>query len=65
MDSRTVIKHLLADGWYRVNVVGDHYQFKHPEKPGKVTVQHPRKDIPPGTLHSIERQSGLPLRRMR
>ncbi|HUK10994.1 MAG TPA: type II toxin-antitoxin system HicA family toxin [Stellaceae bacterium] len=42
---------------------GDHHQFKHPTKPGKVTVQHPRKDVPKGTVRSIERQSGLRLRR--
>jgi len=24
----------------------DHHQFKHPEKPGKVTVPHPQKDLP-------------------
>lgn len=57
--SREVIKRLIDDGWFKVNVVGSHYQFKHPEKPGRVTVKHPDKDIPPKTLKSIERQSGL------
>lgn len=57
--SREVIKALLADGWYEVNVVGSHHQFKHPTKPGRVTVKHPTKDIPRKTLDSIERQSGL------
>ncbi len=57
--SREVIQMLLADGWYEVNCVGDHHQFKHPTKPGRVTIPHPRKDIPIGTLRSIERQSGL------
>ncbi len=37
---------------------GSHYQFKHPSLPGKVTVPHPRKDIPAGTLRSIYRQAG-------
>ncbi|WP_239446724.1 type II toxin-antitoxin system HicA family toxin [Mailhella massiliensis] len=41
---------------------GDHHQFKHPTIPGRVTVPHPKKDIPPGTLASIRRQSGLKLR---
>lgn len=50
---------LVEDGWYEVRCVGDHHQFKHPTKPGKVTLQHPRKDITPNTLKSIERQSGL------
>lgn len=57
--SREVIQMLLADGWYEVNCVGDHHQFKHPTKKGRVTVTHPRKDIPVKTLQSIARQSGL------
>lgn len=57
--SREVIKMLQADGWYEVNVVGSHRQFKHPSKKGRVTVKHPDKDIPPKTLKSIESQSGL------
>lgn len=57
--SREIIKILEEDGWYLVNTVGSHHQFKHPTKPGRVTVKHPDKDIPIGTLKSIERQSGL------
>ncbi len=57
--SREIIKILKADGWYEVNVVGSHHQFKHPVKKGRVTVKHPDKDIPPKTLKSIEQQSGL------
>lgn len=57
--SREVIQMLKADGWYEVNCVGDHHQFKHPSKKGRVTVPHPRKDIPVKTLQSISRQSGL------
>jgi predicted RNA binding protein YcfA (HicA-like mRNA interferase family) len=29
--------------------------------PGTVTVPHPRKDLPKGTLHTIEKQSGCKL----
>lgn len=57
--SREVIQMLLADGWYEVDCVGDHHQFKHPTKKGRVTVAHPLKDVPIGTLKNIERQSGL------
>ena len=60
--SREVIKILLEDGWFEVRVVGSHHQYKHPTKPGKVTVKHPDKDIPRPTLDSIERQSGLQFR---
>jgi len=43
-------------------VRGSHCQFKHPSKPGKITVPHPRRDLPEGTLRSIFRQAGLPWR---
>lgn len=55
--SREVIKMLKADGWYEVGCVGDHHQFKHPTKKGRVTVTHPRKDFPIKTLKSISDQS--------
>ncbi|WP_462325929.1 type II toxin-antitoxin system HicA family toxin [Desulfoplanes sp.] len=45
-----------------VRTTGDHFHFRHPEKPGTVTVPHPKKDIPLGRLKSIERQCGFPLR---
>lgn len=60
--SREVISMLIADEWYEVNCVGSHHQFKHPTKPGRVTVKRPDKDIPRKTLDSIERQSGLKFR---
>lgn len=59
MDSRRIIKMLEDDGWYLVAKVGSHSQFRHPSKKGRVTVPHPKKDIPIGTLKSIERQSGI------
>jgi predicted RNA binding protein YcfA (HicA-like mRNA interferase family) len=62
MDSRTVIAALEADGWRLVATKGSHRQFKHPTKPGRVTVAHPNKDIRIGTLASIEQQSGLRFR---
>jgi predicted RNA binding protein YcfA (HicA-like mRNA interferase family) len=62
MNSREIIRALEADGWKVVAKAGSHWQFKHPSKPGRVTVSHPKKDIPLGTLRSIERQSGVRLR---
>lgn len=59
--SREIIKILIDDGWYEVGCDGDHHQFKHSEKKGRVTVTHPRKDIPIGTAKSIERQAGIKL----
>ncbi|WP_077373288.1 type II toxin-antitoxin system HicA family toxin [Mesorhizobium prunaredense] len=57
-----MIKALEADGRYEVARRGSHAQFKHKKKAGRVTVPHPKRDIPLGTLRSIERQSGLRLR---
>jgi len=57
--SRDIIKALKDDGWFQVDQDGSHVQFKHATKKGRVTVPHPKKDIPIGTLRSIERQSGL------
>ncbi|HTV47403.1 MAG TPA: type II toxin-antitoxin system HicA family toxin [Phycisphaerae bacterium] len=59
MDSRQIIRVLIDDGWTLVRTKGSHHQFKHPNKPGLVTVPHPRKDFPKGTLRSIYRQAGL------
>ncbi|MGB4115196.1 MAG: type II toxin-antitoxin system HicA family toxin [Polaromonas sp.] len=58
MHSRPVIKKLEQDGWVLSRVKGSHHQFKHPAKPGLVTVKHPDKDIPVGTLRSIQKQAG-------
>jgi predicted RNA binding protein YcfA (HicA-like mRNA interferase family) len=55
MDSRDVIRSLRQAGWVLVAVRGSHHQFKNPERPGRVTVPHPKRDIPAGTLRSIER----------
>jgi len=62
LSSRAVIKALEADGWVLVAVEGSHHQYKHPVKSGRVTVKHPIKDIPLGTLKSIEKQARLSLR---
>jgi predicted RNA binding protein YcfA (HicA-like mRNA interferase family) len=62
MDSRQIIRALELDGWVEVARKGSHVQFKHPTKPGRVTVPHPKKDFPAGTLKSIERQAALKLR---
>ncbi|MCK6441701.1 MAG: type II toxin-antitoxin system HicA family toxin [Elstera cyanobacteriorum] len=63
MDSRALIALLEADGWVHVRTTGSHWHFKHPTKPGLVTVPHPKRDFPSGTIKSIERQSGLKLTR--
>jgi predicted RNA binding protein YcfA (HicA-like mRNA interferase family) len=57
---RDVIRLIEADGWRRVVTEGDHRQYKHPTKPGRVTVSgHPGDDMPAATLASVLRQAGL------
>lgn len=57
--SREIIQILQANGWELKRIVGDHHQFKHPEKTGKVTVPHPKKDLNKYVIQSIKKQSGL------
>jgi predicted RNA binding protein YcfA (HicA-like mRNA interferase family) len=45
-------------GWHEK---GSHVQLKHPNRKGRVTVPHPNKDLPIGTVKSIERQAGISL----
>jgi predicted RNA binding protein YcfA (HicA-like mRNA interferase family) len=62
LSSREIIRLLKDAGWQEIRVTGSHHHFRHPSRLGTVTVPHPVKDIPPGTLRSIERQSGVKLR---
>ena len=62
MNSREVIRRLRDGGWLEVAQAGSHKQFKHPVKKGRVTIVHPNRDIPIGTLKSIEKQAGIKLR---
>ncbi len=60
MEVRDVIKLIEDDGWYLVVTKGSHRQFKHPAKPGRVTIAgHPADDLAPGTLNSILKQARL------
>ncbi|HZR74250.1 type II toxin-antitoxin system HicA family toxin [Bradyrhizobium sp.] len=62
MKSTDIISALKKDGWFQVAQKGSHVQFKHKIKPGRVTVPHPKKDIPIGTLRSIEKRASLKLK---
>lgn len=57
---RDVIKLIEADGWYLVATKGSHRQYKHPDKPGRVTIAgHLSHDLAPGTQNSIFKQAQL------
>jgi len=60
MKVREIMKRLEKDGWIHVRTRGSHHQFKHPEKPGLVTVPgRPGDELAPGTQNSILKQAGL------
>ncbi len=57
-----MLRLLNAAGWVQVAQKGSHVQLKHPNLLGRVTVPHPKQDVPIGTLRSIEKQSQMKLR---
>ena len=60
MKVKDAIQLLEDDGWFLVATRGSHRQYKHPVRPGRVTVAgKPSEDLAPGTLNSILKQSGL------
>lgn len=61
LSSKEIIRALKAAGWYEAGSRGDHFYFKHSEAEGKVTVVHPLKDTPIGTVKAIEKQTGVKL----
>ena len=57
---REAIRIVRNDGWYLISTRGSHRQFKHPVKPGRVTIPgHPSEDLKNKTWHTILRQAGL------
>ena len=59
LSSQKILRKLKARGWYEVSQKGSHVHLKHPSHSGRVTVPHPKKDVPIGTIKSISRQSGI------
>ena len=61
MTARDVEKIITKNGWFFTKQVGSHRQYKHPTKPGKITIPfHSRpKDLNNKTVKSILTQAGL------
>ncbi len=60
MKVREAIRLIEDDGWFLVATRGSHRQYKHPTKPGRVTVPGKASDdLAPGTLNSMLKQAGL------
>jgi predicted RNA binding protein YcfA (HicA-like mRNA interferase family) len=59
MKSGDLIREFVSAGWTLDRVRGSHHVFRHPERPGHVTVPHPKKDLGRGLVKAIRRQAGL------
>jgi predicted RNA binding protein YcfA (HicA-like mRNA interferase family) len=59
MKSDDLIRELKRAGWVEDRVVGSHHIFKHPSRPGYLTVPHPKKDLGKGLVHKIRKHAGL------
>ncbi|MBN4063487.1 type II toxin-antitoxin system HicA family toxin [Cardiobacterium sp. AH-315-I02] len=59
MKSSDLIKLIEGAGWYLVRAKGSHHHFKHNKINGLVTIPHPKKDLPKGTVNNILKQAGL------
>jgi predicted RNA binding protein YcfA (HicA-like mRNA interferase family) len=64
MRAREIIRVLEADGWSEARSKGSHRQFKHPNKPGTLTVPvHGAKDLSQNVLSAIEKACSPKLKR--
>ncbi|MBI2452705.1 MAG: type II toxin-antitoxin system HicA family toxin [Parcubacteria group bacterium] len=59
---RKVIAILKKHGFQLDHTTGSHYVFFNPETKRRVIVAYHTKDLPPGTLYSIIKQAGIPLK---
>ena len=59
MTSSQLIKKMLKAGWVLRAVKGSHHVYTHPDRPGHISVPHPKKDLPQGTVNSVLKQAGL------
>lgn len=60
MKVKELVKLIESDGWTQVRMKGSHRQFKHPAKPGTVTIAGKSSvDVPPGTANNVLKQAGL------
>jgi len=58
-NSADLIKQQERGGWELANVRGSHHMFRHPDKPGHISVPHPRKDLGKGLAHKLLKLAGL------
>ena len=59
MKSAELIRQLTKEGWTLDRVAGSHHIFKHPTKPGHISVPHPKADLGKRLIHKLLKQAGL------
>lgn len=59
MNSAELIKRMERAGWVLRGVKGSHHIFTHPERPGHLSVPHPRKDLGVGLAQKLLKQAGF------
>jgi predicted RNA binding protein YcfA (HicA-like mRNA interferase family) len=55
--SADLIRDLKRAGWMLDRVRGSHHVFKHPDRPGRIVVPHPKKDLGRGLIAAIRKQA--------
>jgi predicted RNA binding protein YcfA (HicA-like mRNA interferase family) len=60
MTSNQLIKKMLKAGWVLRAVKGSHHVYTHPDRPGHISVPHPKKDLGTGLLNKLLKQADLP-----
>lgn len=59
MKSADLIRELKAAGWVLNRIRGSHHVFEHPDRPGRVVVPHPKRDLGAGLVAAIRKQAGI------
>ncbi len=59
-NSRDIYRKLEKDGWVVSSVGGSHHVFKKPGMRDNISLPHPKKDLPPGTVRGIYKTAGWP-----
>ena len=59
MNGAELIRQLEMAGWVLRSVKGSHHVYVHPQRGGRLSVPHPKKDLGTGLVHKLMKQAGL------
>lgn len=59
MNRADIVRLLERAGWVLRGVRGSHHIYTHLDKPGHISVPHPKKDLGTGLVHKLLKQAGL------